>query len=117
MGGLWDTYLRGTEDTRQTIKEEYERHISEKEEVRRLKDLAKERASRNNTFNAAVFDLQQVIYMPKSPRSELFFTNAALQVIISPYMSLLTKRGIAMHPMKVKLVGDRARLHLTYFTI
>lgn len=54
-------------------KEAYTRHIQEKEKVRELKTNAKERASKSKDHCAAVFDLQQVIYVPQSTRSELLY--------------------------------------------
>ena len=52
----------------------YNRHISEKEETRRLRLESKALSKVDGSLHvAACFDLQQVIYLPKSPRSEIFY--------------------------------------------
>ena len=71
--GLCDSYRQGDTEQKQKLQEAYTRHIQEKEKVRELKTNAKEKASKSKDHCAAVFDLQQVIYVPRSFRSELFY--------------------------------------------
>lgn len=70
--GLCDSFRSGTQRTQEELREEYEMHLQEKRKVRDLKQAAKIKAERNG-FCCAVFDLQQVIYLLKSTRSELFY--------------------------------------------
>ncbi|GFO33484.1 DNA repair protein rhp54, partial [Plakobranchus ocellatus] len=51
----------------------YQKHMDEKVKVRQVKEEAKKMASENPKICAAVFDLQQVIYTPKSHRSSIFY--------------------------------------------
>ena len=70
---LCETYRRGNPQQKEEIVEAYKSHIAEKEKVRELKSIAKDRASVDPTFVSAVFDLEQVIYLPKSPQSQIFY--------------------------------------------
>ena len=71
--GLCDTYRRGNPNEKALIEDAYQIHITEKKAVRQMKASAKARAATDPKFVAAVFDLQQVIHLPKSPQSELFY--------------------------------------------
>lgn len=71
--GLCETFRNGEKDEREAVKNRYEKHIGEKEEVRRIKSAMKERAKVDGNFLAANFDLQQVLYLPISKRCELFY--------------------------------------------
>ncbi|GFO42350.1 DNA repair protein rhp54 [Plakobranchus ocellatus] len=51
----------------------YQKHVDEKVKVRQVKEEAKKMASENPKICAAVFDLQQVIYTPKSHHSSIFY--------------------------------------------
>ncbi|GFN92911.1 hypothetical protein PoB_001941700 [Plakobranchus ocellatus] len=51
----------------------YQKHMDEKVKVRQVKEEAKKMASENLKICAAVFDLQQVIYTPKSHHSSIFY--------------------------------------------
>ena len=56
------------------LSSQYERHIQEKCAVREIKNEKKKQATSNpDKFQASVYDLQQVIYLPKSGRGELFY--------------------------------------------
>ena len=55
------------------MKEQYVRHISEKDKVREIKSEKKKQAVAQPKKAAAVYDLQQVIYLPKSGRGTLFY--------------------------------------------
>ena len=57
MCGLCDTYRRGNLEQKEKLEQAYTRHIQEKEKVRELKAVAKERASTRKDSCAAVFDL------------------------------------------------------------
>ena len=56
--GLCDTFHRSADDEKKNLQERFHRHITEKEKSRELKTAAKLRASTDNTFRAAVFDLE-----------------------------------------------------------
>ncbi|KAG8289846.1 hypothetical protein J6590_096008 [Homalodisca vitripennis] len=51
---------------KEKLKTKYKQDFAEKEEVRKLKDQSKKLAMDNRECTAAVFDLQQVMYLPKS---------------------------------------------------
>ncbi|GFO49952.1 DNA repair protein rhp54 [Plakobranchus ocellatus] len=51
----------------------YQKHMDEKVKVRQVKEEAKKMASENPKICGAVFDLQQVIYTPKSHHSSIFY--------------------------------------------
>ena len=71
--GVCETYIQGTPEEKENIEEEYLRHSAEKDKVRVLKESAKQRATTDSTFVASVFDLQQVIFLPKSSQSDIFY--------------------------------------------
>lgn len=53
--------------------ESFKKHESEKQKVREIKQDSKQRAIENNKHISAVFDLQQVIHLPISKESALFY--------------------------------------------
>ncbi len=55
------------------LNEEYQNHILEKDRVRQIKDEEKERSLKDPSKVTCCFDLQQVIYLPKSDWSEIFY--------------------------------------------
>ncbi|CAG4989572.1 unnamed protein product [Parnassius apollo] len=67
------TYREGTSEVKEKLQNKYDAHIIEKEEVRRIKNECKNRAIQNITTCCASFDLQQVIYLPQSNESALFY--------------------------------------------
>lgn len=68
------TYWKGDEETKVKLKLKFEKHIAEKNKVREIKQNHKFRALRkDNGFVCASFDLQQVIYLPASKESALFY--------------------------------------------
>ncbi|XP_072181409.1 uncharacterized protein [Diadema setosum] len=71
--GICESYRQMSEAERAKIKDEYLVHRSEIAEVRKLKEESKNRSQSDPTHGAAVFDLQQNIYLPKSNRGELFY--------------------------------------------
>ncbi len=73
MCGLCETFHHASAEHKKELQQQYDRHVLEKEKSRELKNIAKEKATIDNKYLAAVFDLQQVIYLPKSDRSELFY--------------------------------------------
>ena len=73
MCGLCDTYNRGNNTERVKIQTKYETHTAEKKAVRQLKEELKSKAKGDPKFLVASFDLQQVLYVPKSERGELFY--------------------------------------------
>lgn len=55
------------------LEEKYHKHTNEKNAARKLKEKSKKRADEDNTFLCASFDLQQVIYLPCSNESAVFY--------------------------------------------
>lgn len=70
---LCDTFHRGTDDQKETVQEIYSRHIGEKTAVREIKEKLKGEAKHNKHITVANFDLQQVIYLPKSNLAQIFY--------------------------------------------
>ena len=71
--GLRETYISSDDKKKEELQQDFDKHILEKERVRLIKATAKEKASSTTKYVAAVFDLQSVIYLPQSQRSELFY--------------------------------------------
>ncbi|CAG9765876.1 unnamed protein product [Ceutorhynchus assimilis] len=59
------TYKQGEEDVKEKLKDRYEKHRVEKNKEKALKE--------NSEIACASFDLQQVIYLPQSRESALFY--------------------------------------------
>ena len=93
MCGLCETYFHSTAEKKQELQKEFDRHYKEKVKVREIKSKSKERASNDISHRAAVFDLQQVIYLPKSSRSELFYKRRLACYNLTIY-ELASKEGI-----------------------
>lgn len=55
------------------MKEKYEQHTAEKQKVRALKNESKEAAKVDKTKAVLIFDLQQVIYLPRTNESAVFY--------------------------------------------
>ncbi|GFS01565.1 DNA repair protein rhp54 [Elysia marginata] len=70
--GICLTKMKNPEQNEE-FQEVYEKHIAEKTKVREIKEDSKKKAIENPKLSAAVFDLQQVIYLPKSNHSSLFY--------------------------------------------
>ena len=71
--GLCEEYSSANEAKKEELHQVYHRHITEKEAVREIKEAAKKAALTSKKYSAHVFDLQQVIYLPQSNRSEIFY--------------------------------------------
>nr|CAH7768380.1 unnamed protein product [Callosobruchus chinensis] len=69
--GLCVAFREGDNEKKAKLQEEYARHIEEKVEVRRKKELAK--FDPQNSTAALTFDLQQVIMLPKSNENKVFY--------------------------------------------
>lgn len=59
-------YENGSTDEKISMDDEYQLHLKNKNLARALKTADKERAKQTNTLCSAVFDLQQVLSVPKS---------------------------------------------------
>lgn len=69
--GLCFTYRQGTMEKKTELEERYRQHIAEKERVREIKN--QEKADSDSSKICAVFDLQQVIFLPIGNESKLFY--------------------------------------------
>nr|CAH7748739.1 unnamed protein product [Callosobruchus chinensis] len=67
----------------------YEKHVLEKKIVRE-KDLSKAKAQEDSSFLSAVFDLQQVIFLPVSNESAIFY-KSRLSTFNFTFYDLATK--------------------------
>nr|CAH7766657.1 unnamed protein product [Callosobruchus chinensis] len=65
----------GDEKTKLELKKVFEQHIKEKNMVRELKNRHKEASMSDPTVFCGVFDLQQVIYLPISEESGIFYNR------------------------------------------
>ena len=70
--GLCSTYRNGNQDEKEKLQERFDRHIQEKTLVREKKEEMKTRALADDRCVSVNFDLQQVLYLSVSKRSELF---------------------------------------------
>ena len=71
---LCTTYHQGDEKEKLDLKDRYAKHTAEKEKVRLIKQACKEKAIEEPLkYLCASFDLQQVIYLPKSNDSQIFY--------------------------------------------
>ena len=69
--GICEGFRNGTDEEKATLRQEYERHIKEKVTVRGIKQALKE--ENNEKRLVASFDLEQVIFLPRSNRCEVFY--------------------------------------------
>lgn len=67
------TYKTGDISVKDNLKERYDTHNLEKTEIRKIKECSKKRAREDSKFEAAVFDMQQVIHIPRSNESAIFY--------------------------------------------
>lgn len=67
------SYREGNEDCKQRLLSRYNTHIAEKDKVREIKKTCKLIAKENFKIVSAVFDLQQVMYLPKSNDGQIFY--------------------------------------------
>ncbi|KAJ8938181.1 hypothetical protein NQ314_011589 [Rhamnusium bicolor] len=63
---ICNKYDNSNIDQKQLLQIEYDVHLHNKKLARDVKNSDKEKAAHNNTFCAAVFDLQQILPVPKS---------------------------------------------------
>ena len=70
---LCTSYRKGDDNTKEKLKETFDIHISEKTKVRQLKEECKQQGIDNPNTLCANFDLQQVIYLPISKDSQIFY--------------------------------------------
>nr|CAH7739474.1 unnamed protein product [Callosobruchus chinensis] len=66
-------YYEGDESVSNRLKEKFDAHVSEKIAVRELK--FKKLAEQNENILCGVLDLQQVIYLPISNESAIFYKS------------------------------------------
>lgn len=66
-------YKQGDTETKLKLEEMFSKHTQEKDKVRALKQDSKLRATANEEWLSAVFDLQQVIHLPLSKESAIFY--------------------------------------------
>lgn len=67
------SYRSRDEDTKQRLEERFQKHIAEKQKVREIKENCKKGAIADNTKACLVFDLQQVIFLPRTNESAVFY--------------------------------------------
>ena len=70
---LCSTFRKGDDATKDKLKEQFNKHIAEKKMVRQLKEECKNKAIEDPSILCANFDLQQVIYLPISQDSQIFY--------------------------------------------
>ena len=73
MCALCECFLSGTNTVKEELREKYNAHIQEKEKVREIKLKLKECSSGNDDLLVGCFDLEQVLYLPMSNLSEIFY--------------------------------------------
>ncbi|CAH0550293.1 unnamed protein product [Brassicogethes aeneus] len=71
--GVCRVFHEGSEEEKTKIKDIYDKHIVEKEAVRKLKDNFKSAAKNDPKMFCACFDLQQVISLPISNDNAIFY--------------------------------------------
>ncbi|CAG9771355.1 unnamed protein product [Ceutorhynchus assimilis] len=67
------TYNEGDTEKKVELEERYKAHIERKEKIRKIKQQCKDQSIADKSILSAVFDLQQVIYLPKSNESAIFY--------------------------------------------
>ena len=73
--------------------EKYKVHLEEKELVRKIKEDSKSLATREVYHTAAIFDLQQVLYLPMSNHADIFYRRR-LSVYNFTLYNLKNKQGL-----------------------
>ncbi|KAK6188621.1 hypothetical protein SNE40_004762 [Patella caerulea] len=71
MCGLCEVFRTSGEEEKKRLEDKYMGHIAEKNAVRKLKEMIK--SADDPSHILASFDLQQLIYLPKSNRCEVFY--------------------------------------------
>ena len=66
-------YHPGSEEVKRELQEKFDIHVGEKEKVRELKNESKKKAMEDASIHCATFDLQQVMYLPMSRESSIFY--------------------------------------------
>nr|CAH7712759.1 unnamed protein product [Callosobruchus chinensis] len=80
------TYRSGEKETKLALEEKYKKHTAEKIRVREIKQTCKNSATATGSENiCAVFDLQQVIYLPILNDSKVFFKNRLINFNLTIY--------------------------------
>ena len=71
---ICESYRSSNDEEKEHLEGQYTGCISEKEETRRIRLESKALSTADGSSHvAACFDFQQVIYLPKSPRAEIFY--------------------------------------------
>ena len=78
---------------KEELRKAYEAHRAEIEQVREIKSKSKEKAISSDKHASAVFDLQQVMYLPKSNRGEIFYKRRLASYNLTIY-EFATREGI-----------------------
>lgn len=68
-------YREAEDSEKEKLQERFTTHIKEKEKIRDIKDKCKNDSQNHPKVISAVFDLQQVIYLPISNNSKVFYKN------------------------------------------
>lgn len=66
---------KGEETVKAKFKERYDKHIQQKNQVRMLKTKSKIQSKNDPSHLTAVFDLQQVIHLPLTHESAVFYKH------------------------------------------
>ncbi|CAH2014687.1 unnamed protein product [Acanthoscelides obtectus] len=73
---LCSSYKEGSTETKAKLEDSFAAHIAEKDSVRKKKKDAKESSQENpEAIASAVFDLQQIISLPRSNESGIFYSR------------------------------------------
>lgn len=70
---ICESFTKSSDDGKEVLRHEYEKHVEEKQNTRKLKEESKSRSITDRKFSSACFDLEQVIYLPQTNRSEIFY--------------------------------------------
>ena len=73
MCGLCDSFYKGSKHEQEYLHDKFQPHVQEKDEVRKIKATLKVDAQQNKKLRVATLDLEQVIYLPRTNRSEVFY--------------------------------------------
>lgn len=72
------------------LKEEYNEHHTQKQNVREIKNMYKNSAENDPTHVAATFDLQQVLYLPITNHVSLFYSRRISNYTLTVYQLHIT---------------------------
>ena len=81
---ICETYRTGDKEKKNELEELYQQHIKNKEAVRTIKDKAKHET--DDDVAVAVFDLQQVIYLPQTNDNQLFYKRRLANYNLTVYV-------------------------------